>query len=171
MDSHHDDFDAITARLEAGRPTLSAHELDDLARRIRVRSKRTKRRKEPFMRTRFAITSMLVVGVLLTCTAGAGMALSGNSGSGSAGSAQYGPPPAVHHHHHGSTHLGTTTSPAQDVAPPTQAVQPTRQLATPSNSSQLPFTGLLLIPMIILGVAMLLVGLVLRSRSSRSPTS
>jgi hypothetical protein len=170
MDPHHDDFDAITARLEAGRPTLSAHELDDLARRIRVRNKRTVRRKEPFMRTRFAITSMLVIGVLLSCTAGAGMALSGTSGSGSAGSAQYGPPPT--HHHHASTHLGTpSTSPAQDVAPPTQAVQPTRQLATPSGSSQLPFTGLLLIPMIILGVAMLLVGLVLRSRSSRAPTA
>jgi hypothetical protein len=170
MDPHHDDFDAITARLEAGRPTLSAHELDDLARRIRVRSKRTKKRKEPFMRTRFAITSLLVVGVLLSCTAGAGMALSGTSGSGSAGSAQYGPPPT--HHHHGSTHLGTpSTAPAQDVAPPTQAVQPTRQLSTPTGSSTLPFTGLLLIPMIILGVGLLLVGLVLRSRSSRAPNA
>jgi preprotein translocase subunit SecG len=162
MDPHHDDFDAITARLEAGRPTLSAHELDDLARRIRVRNKRTVRRKEPFMRTRFAITSMLVIGVLLSCTAGAGMALSGTSGSGSAGSAQYG---TVQHQ---KTHLGTT-SPAQDGAPP--PVQPARQLATPSGSSQLPFTGLLLIPIIILGVAMLLVGLVLRSRSNRAPNS
>lgn len=165
MDPHHDDFDAITARLEAGRPTLSAHELDDLARRIRVRSKRTTKRKEPFMRTRFAITSMLVVGVLLTGSAGTGMALSGVSGSGSAGNAQYG---TVQHQHRGP-HLGTTTSPAQDASPP--PVEPTRQLAAPTGSSQLPFTGLLLIPMIVLGVAMLIVGLVLRRRSGRAPTS
>jgi hypothetical protein len=165
MDPHHDDFDAITARLEAGRPTLSAHELDDLARRCRLRSKRTRRRKEPFMRTRFAITSMLVIGVLLSCTAGAGMALSGNSSSGSAGTAQYAPP--SNHHH--KTHL---LIPSKDVAPPPpSAVQPTRQLATPSDGSQLPFTGLLLIPMIVLGVGLLLVGLVLRNRSTRAPNA
>jgi hypothetical protein len=163
MDPHDDGFDAITARLEAGRPTLSAHELDDLARRCRQRSKRTKRRKEPFMRTRFAITSMLVIGVLLSCTAGAGMALSGNSSSGSAGSAQYAPP-VIHHH---QTHL---VIPSKDVAPP-PTVQPTAQLSTPQDGNTLPFTGLLLIPMIILGVGMLLVGLVLRHRSSRAPNA
>jgi hypothetical protein len=164
MDPHHDEFDAITARLEAGRPTLSAHELDDLARRCRLRSKRTRRRKEPFMRTRFAITSMLVIGVLLSCTAGAGMALSGNSSSGSAGTAQYAPP-SIHHH---QTHL---VIPSKDIAPPPSTIQPTRQLATPADGSSLPFTGLLLIPMIILGVGLLLVGLVLRSRSSRAPNA
>jgi hypothetical protein len=164
MDPHHDDFDAITARLEAGRPTLSAHELDDLARRCRLRSKRTKRRKEPFMRTRFAITSMLVIGVLLTCTAGAGMALSGTSSSGSAGNAQYAPPP----NHHHQTHL---IIPSKDVAPPTTTVQPAAQLAAPKDGDTLPFTGLLLIPMIILGVGMLLVGLVLRHRSTRAPNA
>ena len=123
------------------------------------------------MRTRFAITLMLVVGVLLSCTAGAGMALSGESGSGSAGSAQY-PSPTPTHRHHSGTHLGVpSVSPAKDVAPPTQSVQPTRQLAAPSGSSQLPFTGLLLIPMIVLGVGLLIVGLVLRSRSTRAPNS
>lgn len=115
------------------------------------------------MRTRFAITSMLVIGVLLTCTAGAGMALSGNSGSGSAGTAQYAPPNNNHHH---LVSPGTTGAP-----PPTTAIQPARQLATPSGSSELPFTGLLLIPMIVLGVGLLLVGLVLRSRSSRAPNA
>ena len=131
------------------------------------------------MRTRFAITSMLVIGVLLTSTAGAGMALSGVSGSGSAGSAQYATPGQ---HGHGS-HLGTTPAnkPASKVdsstasrstsTPPvatTDAVQATNQLATPSGSSQLPFTGLALIPLIILGVAMLTVGLVLHRRANRS---
>jgi len=198
MDPHHDEFDAVTARLEAGRPTLSALELDDLARRVQLRSKRTKNRKESFMRTRFAITSMLVVGVLLTSTAGVGMALSGNTGGGSAASAQYGP--ATTHRHHsqlgpvstgcgsgssgsssgssGSSHCcanqtagSSSCSPAvSNTAPSDKAVQEPRQLATPSGSSQLPFTGLVLIPLIILGVAMLLVGIVLRTRSSRGPT-
>jgi hypothetical protein len=116
------------------------------------------------MRTRFAIISMLVVGVLLTSTAGAGMALSGSSGSGSAGTAQYGPPPSHHHHH-------LAPPPSSNTAPPDGTVQPAQQLATPSGSSQLPFTGLVLIPLIILGVAMLLIGLVLRSRSTRAPNS
>jgi preprotein translocase subunit SecG len=114
------------------------------------------------MRTRFAIISMLVVGVLLTSTAGAGMALSGSSGSGSAGSAQYPTP---------SHHTGTLAPPATNNSPPDGTVQPAQQLSTPTGSSQLPFTGLVLIPLIILGVAMLLIGLVLRSRSTRAPNS
>jgi preprotein translocase subunit SecG len=114
------------------------------------------------MRTRFAIISMLVVGVLLTSTAGAGMALSGSSGSGSAGSAQYPTP---------SHHTGTLAPASSNTPPPDGTVQPAQQLSTPSGSSQLPFTGLVLIPLIILGVAMLLIGLVLRSRSTRAPNS
>lgn len=89
------------------------------------------------------------------------MALSGSSGSGSAGSAQY-PTPS---HHTG------TLAPSSNTSPPDGTVQPAQQLATPSGSSQLPFTGLVLIPLIILGVAMLLIGIVLRSRSTRAPNS
>jgi hypothetical protein len=123
------------------------------------------------MRTRFAIISMLVVGVLLTSTAGAGMALSGSSGSGSAGSAQYGAPPSHHHTHLVSPASSNTAPASSNTAPPDGVVQPAQQLATPTGSSQLPFTGLVLIPLIILGVAMLLIGLVLRSRSTRAPNS
>jgi hypothetical protein len=115
------------------------------------------------MRTRFAIVSMLVVGVLLTSTAGVGMALGGSSGSGSAGNAQYGPPPTHHHNH--------LAPPSSNTAPPDGTVQAAQQVSTPTGSSQLPFTGLVLIPLIILGVAMLLIGLVLRSRSTRAPNS
>jgi hypothetical protein len=113
------------------------------------------------MRTRLAITSMLVIGVLFTSTGGVAMALSGTSGSGSAAGAQYG---AITHHHSSSLKPATTNN-----TPTAQPVQQVQQLATPTSSSTLPFTGLVLIPLIVLGVAMLLVGLVLRSRSTRAP--
>jgi len=116
------------------------------------------------MRTRLAITSMLAIGVLFIFTGGAAMALSGSSGSGSAGTAQYGIPPS-----HQDGHLGPPSSnkPPPDLPP----VTPIPQLSTPSGTSSLPFTGLVLIPLILLGVVMLLVGLVLRSRSTRSPNA
>ena len=110
------------------------------------------------MRTRLAITSMLAIGVLFIFTGGAAMAVAGSSGSGSAGSAQY--PTPTHHDGH--------------LAPPTVNLPPPSappQLSTPTGSSSLPFTGLVLIPLIILGVAMLVIGLVLRSRSTRAPNA
>ncbi len=111
------------------------------------------------MRTRLAITSMLCIGVLLMSTGGAAMALSGESSSGSAGTAQYAP--AHHHTNHLVIHRNNTTPPA--------SVRQTQQLSTPADGSTLPFTGLLMIPLIVLGVAMLIVGLVMRRRTMRAP--
>jgi hypothetical protein len=159
-----DEFEELRVRLTEERPRLSAFELDSLWGRCRTRALRTagpgaNSRKERFMRTRLAITSMLAIGVLFIFTGGAAMAVAGSSGSGSAGSAQY-PTPA---HHVG--HLGppTVNLPPPDGPPP--------QLSTPTGSSSLPFTGLVLIPLIILGVALLVIGLVLRSRSTRAPNA
>lgn len=175
MSLHDDDrLDEIEARLAAERPRLSAPELDRLMLRCQSRRNRTTRRKEPFMRSRFAITAMLVLGLILSST-GVGLAVSGSSGGGSAGDAQYPTTPPVSKHHNGGGVLGTTkgngngSAPSSSSQPTPQApVQAARQLSAPSGSSQLPFTGFAVIPVILAGVALLVAGLVLRRRSSGS---
>lgn len=109
------------------------------------------------MRSRLAITSMLVVGVLMS-GAGAGLAVSGVSGSGSAGSAQY---PT-------ETTDTQTVLPTTETNPPTDTTdtnpaQTTRQVAS-DDSSQLPFTGYAAIPVLLIGLTLLGVGVVMRRR-------
>jgi uncharacterized surface anchored protein len=106
------------------------------------------------MRSRLAITSVLVVGVLMS-GAGAGLAISGSSGSGSAGSAQY----------------ETDTTDTQTVLPttetniPTQTkAQETRQVSS-NDSNQLPFTGYAAIPVLLAGLGLLSIGVVMRRRT------
>jgi hypothetical protein len=130
------------------------------------------------MRARFAITILAVVGALFTAGVGAGFA-QGISGTDSAGQQQYG-----------------TTTPAPPVAPPTttpsetdvlgeigevEESQPapaqTEEAAAPApapqaaaqpaqQEGQLPFTGFATLAVVLLGVALLMGGLVLR-RSTR----
>jgi hypothetical protein len=177
MSLHDDDsFDPLVARLEAERPRLDGHELDRLSLRCRSRSTRPQQSKEQPMRSRIAVTAMLVLGVMLSTT-GVGLAVSGSSGSGSAGSAQYPtkttpsaaggqgggyrgavdvrPPPAA----------GDT--PADENGAP--AVQVTRQLSAESDANELPFTGFAVFPIIAAGVLLLFAGLFLRRRSGQSP--
>ena len=139
------------------------------------------------MRSRIAIVAMLVFGLVFS-TAGVGMAISGSSGAGSAGNAQYPSTPPVHRQqpkgdvkggNDGSSGGGVLG--ANDQSPPPSsgaepaataaapAVQETRQLSTDSGS-QLPFTGFAVIPIILLGVALLVGGLFLRRRSGPSHT-
>jgi hypothetical protein len=188
--SLHDDesFDAIEARLEAERPRLDAQELDRLSLRCRSRITRSQPRKEQSMRSRIAIVAMLAFGLVFS-TAGVGMAISGSSGSGSAGNAQYPTTPQVHRQPRGEVKgdndsgngggvLGANdqspppssgAQPAEATPAPAQAVQETRQLSTDSGS-QLPFTGFAVIPIILIGVALLVGGLFLRRRSGPSHT-
>jgi hypothetical protein len=71
-----------------------------------------------------------------------GMAISGISGSGSAGVAQYGGPPQ-------GQVLGGQR------APSTSGVRVTRQLAAAGKGDALPFTGLATIPLLAAGLVML----------------
>ena len=70
------------------------------------------------MKSRLAILATLVLGMLLSTT-GAGLAISGMSGSGDAGVAQYGPTPTP------------PAAPTPPPAPPTQPAQPVTP-ATPA---------------------------------------
>lgn len=122
------------------------------------------------MKSRLAILSMLVLGMLLS-TAGAGLAVSGFSESGNAAQVQYppvNPPDEV-------DVLGDEdqSQGGQDVLPeedqgneaPAAPTQPSRQVESGAGNASLPFTGFAAIPILIGGIALMTVGLVLRRRT------
>jgi cytoskeletal protein RodZ len=86
------EFAEVAARLRAERPDPTALELDELRRRIHARAERGSRgkhqRRGMFMKSRMAITMMLVLGLMLS-TVGAGLAVTGVSETGDAGVVQY----------------------------------------------------------------------------------
>ncbi len=88
MTDHDDDLQRVADRLRAGRPQLTALELDEISQRVRARSAARRRPRSAFMKSRLTILAMLVAGMLL-CTTGAGLAVSGLSSKGNAASAAY----------------------------------------------------------------------------------
>ena len=173
--THHDDSGAadlqpVIDMLRARRPEATALELDAVKqwvrKRVAGRPAGRRARSATLMKSRLAILSMLVAG-LLTSTTGAGLAIDG-FGSNDASVAQYG-----HQHHGGKPHGGTvlpqgeqqTQQPNGGGAAPTgEQLQPARQVETGASGGQLPFTGYLAIPVLLGGVALLAAGLVLRRR-------
>lgn len=130
------------------------------------------------MKSRFAILGMLVAGMVFS-TAGAGLALQGQSGDNAAIS-QYATPtptppaeggvlPAEEENAPPSENAPTTDSggslPAEESQP---ATQEQRQQAAAAQTSQLPFTGFAAIPVLLGGLALLAGGLVLRTRTRNS---
>ncbi len=137
------------------------------------------------MRSRAAILSTLVLGFLLS-TAGAGLAVTGFAGNDQASVAQYPEPPAQ------PTPQPTAARAARDgraaaagrragggpagaarartSRPPAPDVQPDRQVVAAvqaSDEEELPFTGFAAIPVLLIGLALLSGGLVMR-RSARN---
>lgn len=137
------------------------------------------------MKSRLAILSMLVAGMLLSTT-GAGLAVTGLS-SNDASVAQYGTPtptPTPNNGGNGGTlgegsqggpkpgHSSTPGTPGTQSGTPSNGtttgsgVQPARQVEAGAGSGQLPFTGFLAIPVLLGGLALLTTGLVLRRRTA-----
>ncbi len=93
------EFEGIENALRAERHQASPLELD----RIKLQAIRQAERSRPslkkgtFMKSRLALTLMLVAGFMLSTT-GVGLAISGSSGSGSAASNQYVPSGTGGHH-------------------------------------------------------------------------
>lgn len=98
------------------------------------------------MKSRMAIALVLAVGMLTSMT-GAGLAVSGGSGSGSAAEAQY-PPNDPKASVHASQPKATVSAVAQA-----------------KTGGKLPFTGFAAIPILLVGVALLGTGFVLRRRT------
>lgn len=174
------ELEDVASRLRQERSTLTPLELDHLQLRIRARtatqSRPTMTRRSP-VKSRFLVTLMLAFGVVFSTT-GAGLAVSGLADSGSASEAQY---PEVGDSDvlgevgevEESTPSATPATPAtpapaqaepQAAAAP-QAAQAPRQLAATGDGDQLPFTGMSAIPVLLLGVALLGSGFLLRRRT------
>lgn len=178
------EFDDVIRLLEDGRPQATELELDQIKQRILRRSADPSRRSQS-MKSRFAVLSMLVAGMVFS-TAGAGLAVTGITKSGdNAAVEQYGmPTPEGSVSPTGETNTPTPTpeggvlpadetntpTPAPTNAPeggvaPAEETQSTRQQAAATQTSQLPFTGFAAIPVLLGGLALLTGGLVLRRRT------
>jgi hypothetical protein len=171
-DSHADDVQPVVDMLRAHRPEATPLELDAVKRRVRARAASGRRaRSADLMKSRLAILSMLVVGMLASTT-GVGLAIDGLGGN-DASVAQYSTPTPTptgtpgggvlgeqHHHHKGKPGGGTTGG--NNTSP----LQPGRQVEAGSSGGQLPFTGYLAIPVLIGGIVLLSTGLVLRRRAA-----
>jgi len=151
MDQHDD----IIRLLREERPRASELELDDIKRRVRQRAAR----KGQPMRSRLAILAMLVVGMLMSGT-GAGLAVQGFDQSGDDASEVQYPPKGA------GDVLGEEDSggglPEQGVAAEQEA-QVAQQVEA---GDSLPFTGFAAIPVLVIGVALVGAGLVLRRQGS-----
>jgi hypothetical protein len=165
-DSQPDDLQPVISQLRAHRPEATALELDAVKRRVRARVAAgpagRRARSSAFMKSRLAILSMLVAGMLLSTT-GAGLAVS-NLGGNDASVAQY---------TNGEDDNGGVLGEDEENVPGGVAgegvegggLQPGRQ-AEAGAGSELPFTGFLAIPVLLGGVALLSAGLVLRRRAA-----
>jgi hypothetical protein len=179
-DLHADELDPIVAQLRAHRPEATALELDAVKRRVRQRvanrPARRRARSASLMKSRLAILSTLVAGMLLSTT-GAGLAVTSlRSQHNDAAVAQYGTPtPTPPGGKGGSGVLGedTSSSPGAVLGDSGSgggtaggSLQPTRQVEAGAGSGSLPFTGFLAIPVLVGGIALLGAGLVLRRRAA-----
>ena len=120
------------------------------------------------MKSRLVILTMLVLGMLLSTT-GAGLAVSGLSGDNASISQYAAPSPSGGGGVLGEQDSGAGEAPAENGGGNAPSggggVQPSRQVEAGANGSQLPFTGLAAIPVLLGGIALLSAGLVLRRRT------
>ena len=171
------DLADVAERLTQDAPRMSALELDELKRRVTTRGARNATHQtRSIMRARFTFTSLLAAGILMT-SGGATLAVSGLSDTDNAGVEQYGTTTAksvtVPSGTLGAT--GVADTPSDDNVSPSQddgaapVAQAPRQVAQ-SGGGDLPFTGYAGIPVLLIGVALLASGLVLR-RNARGSQS
>jgi hypothetical protein len=178
-DLHADEFSTVVDQLRAHRPEATALELDAVKRRVRervaTRPAGRRARSASLMKSRLAILSMLVTGMLLS-TAGAGIAVTSVVTHDGAATAVYGggkekPKGDVLGEDTTNTPSGVAgeesgNAPSGTAGESGGGVQPARQVEAGAGSDTLPFTGFLAIPVLLGGVALLSAGLVLRRRAA-----
>jgi len=195
-DNSPEDFGAIERQLHADRPVPTEDELGRAKRRaVTAASARAHAPRGRFLSpARLAMVS-LVSGAILVGGSGASLAVSGLSTDGSAGVAQYVQNTtttpdtgavAPSEDEGGCTTTGARSSqtncpedsdtkpsltPDQgDTAPTADTggddAQETKQVASGGSDGRLPFTGLVALPLLLIGVVMLSGGFLLRLRTS-----
>jgi hypothetical protein len=167
MTDHDDD---VIRLLRDERPQISELELDRIKQRVRRRARTP--RKGQFMRSRLAILLTLVLGLMLSTT-GAGLALQGQGPSNDAASTQYnsGGVGGEEDENPDKPDRGVLGEEDDNPAPEnggggTAPEQETRQVEAGSDGGELPFTGFAAIPILLVGIALLGTGLVLRRQQS-----
>jgi hypothetical protein len=170
-----EEFGGIVEHLRAHRAELSPLDLDRIKRASRDRAvgkpRLRNREATPVMRTRSSILAVLASGILLS-GGGAAMGISGLASSGSASQAQYlqtgtpgggkGAAQVLGAHATAPTHHAVRGTHA--TVSPSAVAQPTRQQSI-GHSGSLPFTGYAAIPVLLLGLALLGTGFVMRRRT------
>ena len=171
------DLEAVGSRLRDERPEATAVELDRIKRRAIAQASAADRawapRKGLFMKPRIAVVFVLSLGLLMS---GSGATLAVISSSDDAGKVQYPDLTETQGKEEAGDVLGSeeTNAPGEsesgggdeaaggDEAP---AVQEERQVAASGGGGDLPFTGFLAIPLLIVGVMLLVAGGVMRTRT------
>jgi len=170
-----DELRPVADRLRRERNVPTPLELDKFKLRAMrgahsPRQSRLARQKGSFMRSRLAMLVVIAAGFMLSTT-GVGLAISGTSGSGSAAQNQYKHvSPNQESGNNGPKQGVEGASLGSEEEPTAATVEPavTEQVATTSSSGALPFTGFLAIPLLIVGVALLLLGAVIRRKTAQS---
>lgn len=155
-----DELLGVAETLESHRPQLSALDADRVKQRAMAQGARpatATSTKGTFMRSRLALIAMLACGLLMTGS-GAALGVSALSDSPSASVAQYGPSDD-------EEVLGK--GPGGQERPPAAVAQPSRQVEA-GGGGKIPFTGYAAIPTLLIGIALLAMGLILRGRSDSS---
>jgi hypothetical protein len=163
------DLADVTELLRDNAPRLRDGELEGVKLRVLARAP-----KGPAMRSRLSITAALVAGILMSFS-GVALGISGISASGSASTAQYlqpGQTPAGEQVPNGTTPNSTPSGPSTISSPGNEsstpgAVQGVKQQAS-SPVREIPFTGFLAIPVLVIGMALLVAGTLLRRKTMRA---
>jgi|GEM_PF-2511418 len=177
---------ATADALRAARPQASPLELDRIKLQAIRQAERSRTglyaKKGTFMKSRLALTVLLVAGFMLSTT-GATLAVSGSSGSGSAASNQYVPSGTGNEGNSGGNHPEHHTKGAQENGgnEPSNTLEPApevevapaaaEQTAVVSSGSSLPFTGFVAIPLLVIGLGLIVGGAVLGIKSRKDPVA
>jgi len=171
--SGNNDFESLEQTLRDERPRPTGQELER-ARHIALSSSRGRRQRGTRLGFRPGLARVamvsLISGAFMVAGSTATLAVSGISGDGSAGTAQYSAPPGNTSAPGGSEEVLGDLEPggSGDVEPSnetgTSPADAERQVASAGDDS-LPFTGLVMVPLLVLGSVLLVSGFVLRRRA------